>query len=197
MTPDDIRRDVGFILERLESPREVARGRWKAKCPLHDDSTPSFDVKLVKGIPRWYCSPCGRSGGVIDLVMAVDGTSYPETMKRLGAEKKEDWAPKSNEQRMNEMRWAPPDHMNAYCNCSGPPAGFTRGVSFYDPAACGRCLRLPTRWARNMRRLKLEAMDKALRVALAEVEITGDGSALLEAKAAIDADDADFLRRSR
>jgi hypothetical protein len=33
------------ILERLEGVRQVGPGKWKAKCPAHEDKTPSLNIR--------------------------------------------------------------------------------------------------------------------------------------------------------
>ena len=35
------------LLDRLESVAEVGQGRWIAKCPAHDDRSPSFSIREV------------------------------------------------------------------------------------------------------------------------------------------------------
>ena len=44
--------------------------RAKARCPFHDEQTPSFEVDLVTG--KYHCFGCGASGDAIDLVMAKE-----------------------------------------------------------------------------------------------------------------------------
>ena len=49
---------------------------FRARCPLHDDSNPSFSLNTVSGV--WICfSKCG-SGTFIELVEQVLGSSYQE-----------------------------------------------------------------------------------------------------------------------
>ncbi len=36
---------MSALLDRLEGVRETGRGRWIAKCPSHDDSSPSLAVR--------------------------------------------------------------------------------------------------------------------------------------------------------
>ncbi len=59
VTVRDILRCVGVQLP--SDPRRLAR------CPLHDDSTPSFRA-FERG---WTCFGCGRRGGLVDLVVAL------------------------------------------------------------------------------------------------------------------------------
>ena len=43
------------ILDRLESVRETGPGRWTAKCPAHDDKTPSLAIRDVDGMILLHC----------------------------------------------------------------------------------------------------------------------------------------------
>ncbi len=36
---------VDNVLSRLERPRERQRGQWSARCPAHDDRSPSLSVR--------------------------------------------------------------------------------------------------------------------------------------------------------
>jgi len=44
-----------------------------ARCPLHDDSNPSFTAEVKGGVWLWFCHPCQRGGTVIDLHAAIHG----------------------------------------------------------------------------------------------------------------------------
>ena len=54
---------------------------FKAKCPFHDDSTPSFFVHPGKGI--YKCFGCGQGGNVISFLMEIEGWTFPETVEHL------------------------------------------------------------------------------------------------------------------
>ncbi len=43
------------ILDRLESVRETGPGRWIARCPAHDDKTPSLAIRDVDGKLLLHC----------------------------------------------------------------------------------------------------------------------------------------------
>ncbi len=59
------------------------RGRdlW-ARCPFHQDKTPSFKVNMQ--LQKFYCFSCHRHGDVIDLMMILHGTNFEGSLKRLG-----------------------------------------------------------------------------------------------------------------
>ena len=43
------------ILDRLELVRETGPGRWTARCPAHDDKTPSLAIRDVDGKLLLHC----------------------------------------------------------------------------------------------------------------------------------------------
>ncbi len=43
------------ILARLEAVRETGPGRWIARCPAHDDRTPSLAIREVDGKLLLHC----------------------------------------------------------------------------------------------------------------------------------------------
>jgi DNA primase len=60
---------------------EVRReaGRWKARCPLHDDRSPSL-VLYADG--RAHCFGCRWHGDAIDLVMAMEKVPFEAAVER-------------------------------------------------------------------------------------------------------------------
>lgn len=62
---------------------ESANGWQKAPCPLpgHMDSTPSFGANAEKGI--FNCFGCGKKGGILQLIQAMEGLNYRESVFRL------------------------------------------------------------------------------------------------------------------
>jgi DNA primase len=63
---------------------EKRGGRYWARCPFHSagqEKTPSFTVDPDQKL--YYCFGCHKGGGIIDFVMEMDKTSYPETIKNL------------------------------------------------------------------------------------------------------------------
>lgn len=51
----------------------------KARCPFHEDRTPSFSVKNGRG----KCFGCGWNGSTIDFVMEKEKSSFIEAVKWL------------------------------------------------------------------------------------------------------------------
>jgi len=58
-------------------------GDHAGRCPFpeHDDDEPSFIVTPSKNL--WHCMGCDKGGSVIDLVMALDGLTFRQTVDRL------------------------------------------------------------------------------------------------------------------
>ncbi len=77
--------DLVAVATKLLGPapgRHGERGRklWWS-CPFHADSNPSFSIE--PGKPWWKCWGCGESGDAANLVMRVDGKSFPEAVAYL------------------------------------------------------------------------------------------------------------------
>ena len=53
----------------------------RARCPFHDDTHPSMDIRDDKG--RAFCSPCGKSWDGIALVREVRGCTLPNALEYL------------------------------------------------------------------------------------------------------------------
>ncbi|MBW4709591.1 hypothetical protein KX928_17530 [Roseobacter sp. YSTF-M11] len=87
---DDVKKQVSLVDEaervvtwdtRKSSPK---RGDYWSPCPFHGEATPSFHVTEKPGTPgQFYCFGCFAKGSVIDFVMALDGVSFGEAVKRL------------------------------------------------------------------------------------------------------------------
>ncbi|SFS16733.1 DNA primase [Agrococcus baldri] len=59
-------------------------GSMKGLCPFHDERTPSFHVRPAVG--RYHCFGCGEDGDAFQFVMAMDHTSFAETVERFAAQ---------------------------------------------------------------------------------------------------------------
>lgn len=59
-------------------------GSMKGLCPFHEERTPSFHVRPAVG--RYHCFGCGEDGDVFQFVMAMDHTSFAETVERFAAQ---------------------------------------------------------------------------------------------------------------
>ena len=64
----------------IETILEV-NGAGFARCPFHEDKSPS--LKVYKNQNRWYCFSCQTGTDVIDLVMKMDNTDFIAAVKKL------------------------------------------------------------------------------------------------------------------
>lgn len=55
--------------------------RRTARCPFHDDQSPSLSVYLDSN--RYYCFACGARGDAISLTERLDGLDFREAVARL------------------------------------------------------------------------------------------------------------------
>jgi DNA primase len=63
---------------------EKRGGRYWGRCPFHSggqEKTPSFTVDPDQKL--YYCFGCRKGGSILDFVMEMDKTSYPETIRNL------------------------------------------------------------------------------------------------------------------
>ena len=77
------RTDIREIIEGYVSLKSAGVGTFKGLCPFHDERTPSFNVRPQVG--SYHCFGCGESGDVYSFVMAMEHTSFVETVERLAA----------------------------------------------------------------------------------------------------------------
>lgn len=72
---------VDVIGARLEL-RKTGKNH-SARCPFHDEKTPSFSVNPEKQF--YYCFGCGVGGNAIGFVMDYDHVDFPQAVENLSA----------------------------------------------------------------------------------------------------------------
>ncbi|MDO4254998.1 MAG: DNA primase [Kocuria sp.] len=77
------RTDIREVVEEYVTLKSAGIGSYKGLCPFHDERTPSFHVRPQYG--TYHCFGCDESGDVISFVMAVEHTTFTETVERLAA----------------------------------------------------------------------------------------------------------------
>ncbi|OSM42398.1 DNA primase [Nesterenkonia sp. PF2B19] len=73
--------DLREVVEQYVTLKGAGIGSWKGLCPFHDERTPSFHIRPHVG--TYHCFGCGESGDVIAFLMAMEHTSFQETVERL------------------------------------------------------------------------------------------------------------------
>lgn len=71
------------LVELIESrvPLKRAGSNYTARCPFHQEKTPSFSVSRTKQF--YYCFGCGARGTAISFLMDYERLSFPEAIELL------------------------------------------------------------------------------------------------------------------
>ena len=73
--------DIERVMEHYGlSLKRTAPDQLMARCPFHDDKTPSLSVTPSKGL--WHCFGCEISGDVIDFITRIEGVDFPQALAR-------------------------------------------------------------------------------------------------------------------
>jgi len=62
-------------------PLKKAGASYKARCPFHDEKTPSFNVRPDKGF--YHCFGCGAHGDAISFLREFDGLGFTDAVEEL------------------------------------------------------------------------------------------------------------------
>ena len=88
MIPDDFKQqllnrvDIVDVIERQVQLRKAGQN-YVARCPFHNEKTPSFSVSPSKQF--YHCFGCGAHGNAISFVMEHGGLGYVEAVKELAS----------------------------------------------------------------------------------------------------------------
>ena len=72
---------VDVIQERV--PLKKSGRDWSARCPFHDERSPSFTVSPTKQF--YHCFGCGAHGSAIGFLMNYDRMEFPDAVEELAA----------------------------------------------------------------------------------------------------------------
>ncbi len=74
--------DIVEVIDRRVKLRKTGRN-YVARCPFHDEKTPSFSVNGEKQF--YYCFGCGASGNAVGFVMDFDRVDFPQAVENLAS----------------------------------------------------------------------------------------------------------------
>jgi DNA primase len=78
--------DLAEWIRRDGIPLTGGPNEFKAKCPFHDDSSPSFTVFHKEGVWAFHCFGCEATGDIFEWVMRRKGISFWEALKAVANE---------------------------------------------------------------------------------------------------------------
>jgi hypothetical protein len=87
--PDDFvrslreRADIVAVVDRRLPLTKRGKDHW-ARCPFHEDRSPSFSVSGPKGF--YHCYGCGEHGDAVAFVMKHDGMGFADAVRQVAAE---------------------------------------------------------------------------------------------------------------
>lgn len=86
---DRIRREVSLVetAERFGVSLMKDGDEWIARCPFHEDDTPSFTIFTGRDrVQRMHCFGCGAKGDVLDFTQQIKNVDLPGAIRILNGE---------------------------------------------------------------------------------------------------------------
>ena len=79
---DDLldRADIVDVIDRRVKLKKTGKN-YSARCPFHDEKTPSFSVNPDKQF--YYCFGCGAGGNALSFVMEYENLDFPQAVESL------------------------------------------------------------------------------------------------------------------
>ena len=81
---DDLldRLDIVEVIDRRVKLKKAGKN-YTARCPFHDEKTPSFSVNPDKQF--YYCFGCGAGGNALGFVMDYESLDFPQAVETLAS----------------------------------------------------------------------------------------------------------------
>lgn len=81
---DDLldRLDIVDVIDRRVKLKKTGKN-YSARCPFHDEKTPSFSVNPEKQF--YYCFGCGAGGNALGFIMDYENIDFPQAVDNLAA----------------------------------------------------------------------------------------------------------------
>src|SRR6187397_2825843 len=73
---------VEIVRETVPGLKKTGRN-FQARCPFHQERTPSFNVNPELGL--FKCFGCGVGGDIFKFVMLQENLTYPEAIRKIAA----------------------------------------------------------------------------------------------------------------
>ncbi|MDA8962413.1 CHC2 zinc finger domain-containing protein [Congregibacter sp.] len=79
---DDIldRVDIVDVIDRRVKLKKTGKN-YSARCPFHDEKSPSFSVNPEKQF--YYCFGCGAGGNALGFLMDYENIDFPQAVENL------------------------------------------------------------------------------------------------------------------
>jgi DNA primase len=75
--------DIVDVIDKRVKLKKTGKN-WSARCPFHEEKTPSFSVEPDKQF--FYCFGCGAGGNALGFVMEHDNIDFPRAVESLAAD---------------------------------------------------------------------------------------------------------------
>lgn len=79
---DEIKAKLDIVeVIRHYTPVKAAGANFMARCPFHNEKTPSLSISPTKQV--WHCFGCARGGDLFSFVMEMENLSFVEALRLL------------------------------------------------------------------------------------------------------------------